>query len=476
MYHTMRPGVYGRLSDLTDDYLKGKTGLIGIEIGSYAGESTEILLRSGAFFRLYCIDPWEMGYDSADYAGDEHISEAEQAFNERFKGNPVVVKIRMKSHEAKKLFDDESIDFIYIDGNHQYDAVRQDLEDYGRKIKTGGVIAGHDYNSPAWPGVTKAVDEYIECKPDKTYVDFSYAHVKRKNNTKRHINIASTITLDHLPLIYMQINSIKQNKRPQTIVDYFLFVEPSNEWTMNRCAEYVHDLESADFHVRCIDASIYKKHIKHSGRLWIAFLRCLFPKAFLSYDKLLYLDADVMCLQPGLEQLFDIPMDKYYTAAVSDPPVLYSEYGRHDDVNTGNKNYFNSGVLLLNLQLIRDDGIDNKLVDWCNEWNSNEIQYCWQDQTLLNYLLRDKVLILPYKWNNQFLGSFGNSKEAYTRYLNEQGFNNPLDTIGSTVLLHFCGWNKPWKPEAIMMGDVNYPWVNDAIRIWNELSQRYKKK
>ena len=46
------------LNQLVNDFLVGKNNLIGIEIGSYRGESTEIFLKSNAFKKLYCIDPW----------------------------------------------------------------------------------------------------------------------------------------------------------------------------------------------------------------------------------------------------------------------------------------------------------------------------------------------------------------------------------------------------------------------------------
>ena len=78
--------------------------------------------------------------------------------------------IRKYSHEAFDQFKDNSIDFIYIDGNHSYDAVKKDLELWYPKLKIGGVINGDDYN--VFPvekmpdgsifGVTKAVNEFCD--------------------------------------------------------------------------------------------------------------------------------------------------------------------------------------------------------------------------------------------------------------------------------------------------------------------------
>lgn len=179
MIHNMRHGVFGHLRDLADEYLKNKHNLVGIEIGSYAGESAEILLGTGAFTQFYCIDPWEMNYDPKDSTGDACLLEAERVFDSKFANNPVVVKLKMKSSDAVTTFQDGTIDFIYIDGNHQYDFVKKDLEDYVPKIKVGGIIAGHDYGGPTTPGVTRAVDEYFGVPPVNRYRDYSWVYIKQ---------------------------------------------------------------------------------------------------------------------------------------------------------------------------------------------------------------------------------------------------------------------------------------------------------
>ena len=178
MLHTMRQGIFSRLEDLIKDYLTGKKDLIGIEIGSYAGESAEMFVNSGAFKQLYCIDPWEMNYDPSDCTGDEGLLEAEKAFDARFKDSPVVVKIKDKSEDAVSMFRDETIDFIYIDGNHQYESVKRDLELYVPKIKLRGIIAGHDYGGPTTPGATLAINEYFGIEPDSRYPDYSWVYIR----------------------------------------------------------------------------------------------------------------------------------------------------------------------------------------------------------------------------------------------------------------------------------------------------------
>lgn len=165
------------LNLLVQDFLIGKSDLIGIEIGSYRGESTEIFLKSNAFKTLYCIDPWEDGYDQNDLASSPEIVQAEKEFDEKFNNNQIIKKIKQKSCDAVTLFEDNSIDFIYIDGNHQYEFVKSDLENFVPKIKNGGFISGHDYN-PHWAGTKKAINDFFKKYPLKVYADCSWIYIK----------------------------------------------------------------------------------------------------------------------------------------------------------------------------------------------------------------------------------------------------------------------------------------------------------
>lgn len=73
-----------------------------------------------------------------------------------------VVLHRAASAEAAGQFEDGYFDWVYIDGNHLYEFVLGDLENYYPKVKAGGYITGDDYGSGGWwkDGVTRAVEEF----------------------------------------------------------------------------------------------------------------------------------------------------------------------------------------------------------------------------------------------------------------------------------------------------------------------------
>jgi hypothetical protein len=137
------------------------SNIIMIEIGSYCGESTEIFLQSGKIKMIYCIDPWETDYDDNDDASKSNMKLAESIFDNKIINRfNQTVKIKLPSNIAKNLFDDASVDFVYIDGNHTYQYVKDDLINYLPKIKNGGFIGGHDFTNPNFP-VKKAIIDYF---------------------------------------------------------------------------------------------------------------------------------------------------------------------------------------------------------------------------------------------------------------------------------------------------------------------------
>ena len=148
------------------------------EIGCYTGESTELFLKSNKINTLYAIDIWEDVLGNFKSINKDHsFSDVEKAFDERLKDFRNVVKLKMTMDEAKDSL--PLLDFIYIDANHHYEFVKNDIQLSLDKLKPNAIIAGHDYCQKS-SGVIKAVNE-IFGKPDKVFSDASW-FVKLKNN------------------------------------------------------------------------------------------------------------------------------------------------------------------------------------------------------------------------------------------------------------------------------------------------------
>ena len=118
---------------------------VGAEIGVFKGNFTKLLCKAG--LRMYGIDPWA---SMDDYSpGDSGFQEREDYIFNKATNNLASYHdctiIRKTSMEALKDFEDESLDFVYIDGNHNFKHVAQDLFEWSKKVRKGGALAGHDY-------------------------------------------------------------------------------------------------------------------------------------------------------------------------------------------------------------------------------------------------------------------------------------------------------------------------------------------
>lgn len=118
----------------------------GVEIGTYRGEyAREILSKWPG--HLTCVDPWE-DFDRSEYldgcnAGDMDIVYQEAVLRLAAWSDRVSFTL-MRSADAVGQFADDSLDFVYIDGNHREDVVRRDIAGYWPKVQLGGILAGHD--------------------------------------------------------------------------------------------------------------------------------------------------------------------------------------------------------------------------------------------------------------------------------------------------------------------------------------------
>lgn len=117
----------------------------GAEIGVWKGVYAEALCRANPALRLTCVDPWQ---HYADYTeADKTQAHLDAAYEEALRrlGPLGCTVMRMTSEDAAALVPDGSLDFVYIDSNHAYGYVLQDLTLWTPKVRSGGIVAGHDY-------------------------------------------------------------------------------------------------------------------------------------------------------------------------------------------------------------------------------------------------------------------------------------------------------------------------------------------
>ncbi|MFN7225132.1 MAG: class I SAM-dependent methyltransferase [Paracoccaceae bacterium] len=124
--------------------------LVGIELGVAGGEFSRRMVASCRFRLFFGVDMYADTHDVAQY---------KQAL--RHVGLEAPYKLlRMTFAEALDLFEDESLDFVYVDGYaHSGEEGGETIWDWARKVRIGGVLAGDDYHKD-WPLVMEAVDRF----------------------------------------------------------------------------------------------------------------------------------------------------------------------------------------------------------------------------------------------------------------------------------------------------------------------------
>ena len=130
-----------------------------VEIGVAAGKSSEFWIKSNPDMKLTCIDPWAAKRRKGIR---QHNARYERAI-ELLTPYKNITILRQRSLDAIDRFEDESLDFVHVDGNHTFDHCVTDMVHWNHKLKTGGIMAVHDYCSLQWSGVIKAVDGFTHC-------------------------------------------------------------------------------------------------------------------------------------------------------------------------------------------------------------------------------------------------------------------------------------------------------------------------
>ena len=135
--------------------------LVGAEIGVHRGEySVQIynFFKKEKFnLNFFLVDQWIVDDEFKEY-GSNNLDVAYKHVQQRFKNNKDIKIMNTSSLNASKDFKDEYFDFVYIDANHDYEFVLQDLKLWFPKLKSKGILFGDDYSRPY--GVHQALAEF----------------------------------------------------------------------------------------------------------------------------------------------------------------------------------------------------------------------------------------------------------------------------------------------------------------------------
>ena len=179
------------------------------------------------------------------------------------------------------------------------------------------------------------------------------------------------------------------------------------------------------------------------------FYRLFIPSLFKEYKKVIYLDADIV-LVDDISKLYNEEIDEFLVAGVPDEVVNNNVYFREYSVKSLDLepgNYFNSGVLLMNLEKFREEKIEEKFLHILSKYNFDVIA---PDQDYLNFLCKGKVKYINRGWDRM---------------------PNPDETFNDNDLhlIHFNMFQKPWNYDNVLYEEYFWKYANDT-EFYNEIS------
>lgn len=118
---------------------------LGVEVGVRDGGYSQTLMYANPNLTLYGVDPYEPHQGYRDHVRKSTFEAFEKEAHDKLDSFKNYHFIRDYSDKAVKQFEDNSLDFVYIDGDHSFYNATQDIELWSKKVRPGGIISGDDY-------------------------------------------------------------------------------------------------------------------------------------------------------------------------------------------------------------------------------------------------------------------------------------------------------------------------------------------
>jgi lipopolysaccharide biosynthesis glycosyltransferase len=228
------------------------------------------------------------------------------------------------------------------------------------------------------------------------------------------------------------ITSLVYNKKQDTFYNIYIIAASLSEKEIEKFYEFRGS--NTDIHIIKVSLKKFEDVNKFMHITSAAYIKFDLPDLIPNQDKVLYLDSDVI-IQKDLSDLFEININDYYAGAVKDIGLI------NNDLNI--KNYFNSGVMLLNLKLMRENNASTALLNIAK--SADNLTY--MDQDCLNILFENKVKSLPGIYNCLY-NLFLKNKEKFTLdYINKcfgTNYSSLNNIKKNSCIIHLVSYDKPW--------------------------------
>ncbi|KYC71867.1 MULTISPECIES: glycosyltransferase family 8 protein [Heyndrickxia] len=250
------------------------------------------------------------------------------------------------------------------------------------------------------------------------------------------MNILVTLNENYLPPLKVLINSLVQNN-PEEAFSIYLLHSTISEEKLSELHHYVEEKGHHFFPIR-IPPDLFKDApvLRHyTSEMYYRLTAHLFLPAHL--DRILYLDPDIVCINPAAAFYYTDFEGHFFIACEHEHSAKKARLINKMRLRTPNaKGYFNTGVLLMNLELIRQHVKVEEIFHFIEE---NKLKLLLPDQDVFNALFWNKIKPAEsyrYNYDARFFERAALLKKQNIEWIKQH-----------TVFIHYCGKDKPWHPN-----------------------------
>ena len=247
------------------------------------------------------------------------------------------------------------------------------------------------------------------------------------------------------------ISSIIESKEPATRLCIHVVCASLSDENEAVFHSFASDTVEIDIILQDADRFFALHKVVHCNASRAALLKFVLPELLPDCDRVLYLDGDIL-VKGDLTELYNVELADNYAACVLNSFTFFRAHYTYED-KVGR--YFNSGVMVLNLRLMREDAVTDRLI----AAKQTAQRHVLMDQIAFNYVFDKRISVLPVRYNFQILCLPGVKGDREVQVLNEHfgtQYRDLADLLADAVVVHFASRAKPWKNPTALYSEEWY--------------------
>lgn len=296
----------------------------------------------------------------------------------------------------------------YEDFEDALNGLYSEPEEYLKMGKKGKAYVSEYYTWDAIISSMRTVIEQVnfsakEVESEEQHVEVIYNRKIEPTFKNKEIPIIWSSDNNYASVLAVSLQSIISNSSEENNYDILILSDRINEVNRNMLHYMVKDKPNVTLRFVEVSNHLDKYNFKFNNTQLsrATFMRLLIPDLFDAYEKVLYLDCDTVALR-DIAEMYNINIGTNIIGAVRDAHVIeVQKFRKHienhiiKDIQLNDpKNYFNAGVLLINVKELKHEYTSEKLLQI-----ATSRKWLWEDQDVLNYISRGRVFYLDQNWN-----------------------------------------------------------------------------